>query len=373
MGTIFLGITVLAHFTGVVPREEESVVSQVARAVIGTGPFYFIIQVATALILVLAANTSYADFPRLSSILSRDRFLPRQFASRGDRLVFSNGILVLGLLAALLIVIFDAREQAMLPLYAIGVFISFTLSQGGMVRHWLRTHEPGWQRSVVINGIGATLTAIVFMVIIATRFTRGAWAVLVAIPLIVLLFRAIHQHYVGVARQLSLTQARPIGAVRRHTALVLVSGIHRGVIPALEYAQSLAPDNTTALYVDLDPEETLKMRAKWAQWASAIPLVVLASPYRSLVRPILNYVDELDKLYDDDVPDQSRAPVPQRDHRHQRAVSFGRLRPPSGGDSRLEIVPNQLGPTGIAGIRRVVVVCRHLLGVPRNLLLAGPV
>ncbi len=301
LGTIFLGITVLAHFTGVVPREEESVVSQVARAVIGTGPFYFIIQVATALILVLAANTSYADFPRLSSILSRDRFLPRQFASRGDRLVFSNGILVLGLLAALLIVIFDAREQAMLPLYAIGVFISFTLSQGGMVRHWLRTHEPGWQRSVVINGIGATLTAIVFMVIIATRFTRGAWAVLVAIPLIVLLFRAIHQHYVGVARQLSLTQARPIGAVRRHTALVLVSGIHRGVIPALEYAQSLAPDNTTALYVDLDPEETLKMRAKWAQWASAIPLVVLASPYRSLVRPILNYVDELDKLYDDDV------------------------------------------------------------------------
>jgi amino acid transporter len=301
LGTIFLGITVLAHFIGVVPREEESVVSQVARAVIGTGPFYFIIQVATALILVLAANTSYADFPRLSSILSRDRFLPRQFSSRGDRLVFSNGILILGLLAALLIIIFDAREQAMLPLYAIGVFISFTLSQGGMVSHWLRTREPGWQRSVVINGIGATLTAIVFMVIIVTRFTRGAWAVLVAIPLIVLLFRAIHQHYINVALQLSLTEARPVGAVQRHTALVLVSGIHRGVIPALEYAQSIASDNTTALYVDLDPEETLKMQAKWAKWASGTPLVVLPSPYRSLVRPILSYVDELDKRYDDDV------------------------------------------------------------------------
>src|SRR6266498_1506415 len=301
LGTIFLGITVLAHFTGAVPREEESLVSQVARAVIGTGPFYFIIQVATALILVLAANTSYADFPRLSSILSRDRFLPRQFASRGDRLVFSNGILILGLLAALLIIIFDAREQAMLPLYAIGVFISFTLSQGGMVNHWLRTREPGWQRSVAMNGLGAMLTAIVFIVIIVTRFTRGAWAVLVAIPLIVLLFRAIHSHYQSVARQLSLTEARPIGAVQRHTALVLVSGIHRGVIPALEYAQSLAPDNTTALYVDLDPEETLKMQAKWQQWADRIPLVVLSSPYRSLVRPILNYVDELDKLYDDDV------------------------------------------------------------------------
>ncbi|HEU5097869.1 MAG TPA: APC family permease [Roseiflexaceae bacterium] len=260
--TMFLGITVLAHFTGVMPREEESVVSQVARAVVGTRSFYFIIQMATALILVLAANTAYADFPRLASILSRDRFLPRQFASRGDRLVFSNGILVLGLLAALLIIIFDAREQAMLPLYAIGVFISFTLSQGGMVSHWLRTREPGWQRSVVMNGVGATLTAIVFMVIIVTRFTRGAWAVLVAILLIVLLFRAIHSHYLGVARQLSLTQARPVGAVKRHTAVVLVSGIHRGVIPALEYAQSIAPDNTSALYVDLDPEETLKMQRK---------------------------------------------------------------------------------------------------------------
>jgi amino acid transporter len=301
LGTIFLGITVLAHFTAAIPREEESLVSQVARAVIGTGPFYFIIQVATALILVLAANTSYADFPRLSSILSRDRFLPRQFASRGDRLVFSNGILTLGLLAALLIVIFDAREQAMLPLYAIGVFISFTLSQAGMVRHWLRFREPGWQRSVVINAIGATLTAIVFMVIIVTRFTRGAWVVLIVIPIIVLLFRAIHTHYLDVARQLSLTTAKPVGAVTRHTALVLVSGIHRGVIPALEFARSLAPDNTTALYVELDPEESHKVRAKWAQWGSGVPLEILHSPYRSLVRPILRYIDELDSRYDDDV------------------------------------------------------------------------
>ena len=301
LGTIFLGITVLAHFTGAIPREEESLVSQVARVIIGTGPFYFIIQVATALILVLAANTSYADFPRLSSILSRDRFLPRQFSSRGDRLVFSNGILTLGLLAALLIVIFDAREQAMLPLYAIGVFISFTLSQGGMVRHWLRFREPGWQRSVVVNAIGATLTAIVFMVIIVTRFNRGAWAVLVAIPIIVLLFRAIHKHYIDVAHQLSLTTGKPVGAVKRHTAVVLVSGIHRGVIPALEFARSLAPDNTTALYVELDPEESLKVRAKWAQWGSGVPLEVLHSPYRSLVRPILHYIDELDSRYDDDV------------------------------------------------------------------------
>lgn len=299
--TMFLGITVLAHFTGVIPREDESVVSQVARTIVGTGSFYFVIQVATALILVLAANTSYADFPRLASILSHDRFLPRQFASRGDRLVFSNGILVLGLLAALLIVVFDAREQAMLPLYAIGVFISFTLSQGGMVSHWLRTREPGWRQSVAINGIGAFLTAVVFVVIIITRFTRGAWAVLVAIPLIVLLFRAVHEHYMRIARQLSLTEAPPPLAIRRHTAVVLVSGMHRGVIPALEYAKSIAPGNVRALYVALDPEEERRVREKWAKWGCGIPLVVLPSPYRSLVRPILKYVNEVDAQYDDDV------------------------------------------------------------------------
>jgi amino acid transporter len=299
--TMFLGITVLAHFTGVIPREDESVVSQVARTIVGTGSFYFVIQVATALILVLAANTSYADFPRLASILSHDRFLPRQFASRGDRLVFSNGILVLGLLAALLIVVFDAREQAMLPLYAIGVFISFTLSQGGMVSHWLRTREPGWRQSVAINGIGAFLTAVVFVVIIITRFTRGAWAVLVAIPLIVLLFRAVHEHYMRIARQLSLTEAPPPLAIRRHTAVVLVSGMHRGVIPALEYAQSIAPDNTTALYIELDPEEAVKVREKWTKWGNGIPLVIKPSPYRSLVRPILQFIDELDARYADDV------------------------------------------------------------------------
>src|SRR5262245_8185692 len=159
LGFMFLGISVLANFYGAVPREDVSVVSQIANQIVGTGPFFFVIQVATALILVLAANTSYADFPRLASLLSRDRFLPRQFSSRGDRLVFSNGIVALGLLAALLIVAFDAREQAMLPLYAIGVFISFTLSQSGMVQHWRRFHEPGWQRSIAPNPVDAIRTA----------------------------------------------------------------------------------------------------------------------------------------------------------------------------------------------------------------------
>ncbi|KPV50874.1 amino acid permease, partial [Kouleothrix aurantiaca] len=189
LGFMFLGTSVLAYLYGTAPREDQSVVSQIASMVVGTGPAYFVIQVATALILVLAANTSYADFPRLASLLSRDRFLPRQFSSRGDRLVFSNGILALGVFAALLVIAFNAREQAMLPLYAIGVFISFTLSQWGMVRHWLRTREAGWRSSVVVNGVGAALTAVVFVVIIVTRFLHGAWAVLVLIPILVQIFR----------------------------------------------------------------------------------------------------------------------------------------------------------------------------------------
>jgi hypothetical protein len=277
------------------------VVSQIASDVVGTGPVYFVMLVATALILLLAANTSYADFPRLASLLSHDRYLPRQFSSRGDRLVFSNGILALGVFAALLVIVFDAREQAMLPLYAIGVFISFTLSQFGMVRHWQRSREPGWKRSVAINAIGAVLTAVVFIVIVVTKFSHGAWAVLVLMPILVLGFRAVHKHYREAPCQLSLEKARRIEPVRRHTALVLVSGLHRGVIPALQFAKSLAPDNTTVLYVDLDSDAAEKVRAKWAQWGCDVPLEILASPYRSLVRPVLRFIDRMDARYDDDV------------------------------------------------------------------------
>jgi len=301
LGVMFMGISVLAYYIGAAPREDVSVISQIAIQVVGTGPAFFVIQVATALILVLAANTSYADFPRLASLLSRDRFLPRQFSSRGDRLVFSNGVVALGVFAALLVIAFNAREQSMLPLYAIGVFISFTLSQFGMVRHWLREREPGWQRSVLINGVGALLTAVVLVVIVVTKFEQGAWAVLVLTPILVLLFRSIHKHYQQVARQLSLETAPRVEPVKRHTALVLISGIHRGVVPALEFAKSIAPDNTTALYVDLDAEHTRKIEEKWARWGAGIPLQVLDSPYRSLVRPIMRYVDQIDAQYDDDV------------------------------------------------------------------------
>ncbi len=300
--TMFLGITWLANAHGAVPNDatHETVVSQIARTVLGTGPAYFVIQVTTALILVLAANTAFADFPRLASFLSRDRFLPRQFASRGDRLVFSNGILALGFFSAMLVVLFKANEIAMLPLYAVGVFISFTLSQAGMVQHHRRLREDGWERRAFINGTGAALTAVVMLVLAVTKFTHGAWAVLALIPVLVLIFKGIHAHYKSVAQQLSLATAARPRPVRRLTAIVLVSGIHKGVLPALELAKSLAPDNVTAVYVNLDQDQTDKLQARWSEWGCEIPLVVLESPYRSLITPLMRYIDEVEGRYGDD-------------------------------------------------------------------------
>ena len=302
LGLMFLGITWLADRLQAIPNEltHETVISQLARSVFGIGPTYTIIQVATALILVLAANTAYADFPRLASLLAQDRFLPRQFASRGDRLVFSNGILILSLFAAGLVSYFQANEIAMLPLYAIGVFLSFTLSQSGMVLHHLREREAGWRYGLGINGLGAALTAVVLVVLAVTKFIHGAWVVLVLIPMLVLIFHRIHEHYVRVAEQLSLTAAVMPQPVRRLTVIVLVSGVHKGTLPALQLARSLAPDNVTAVTVSLDEKQTEKIQARWREWGCEVPLVVLESPYRSLITPLLNYIDEVDGRYRDD-------------------------------------------------------------------------
>jgi amino acid transporter len=301
--TMFLGITWLANVHGAAPNEftHETVVSQIARTVFDGGPAYVVIQIVTAMILILGANTAYADFPRLASFLSRDRFLPRQFSSRGDRLVFSNGILALGFFAALLIVVFQANEIAMLPLYAVCVFVSFTLSQSAMVRRYIRLKEGGWRIGIVISGIGALVTCMVMLIQGITRFFDGAWAVLLIIPLMVVVFKAIQKHYQNVAQQLSLNNATLPIPLRRHTAVVLVSSIHRGVLPALQYARSIAPDNVTAVYVDLDPESTEKLRNRWCDWGCDIPLVVLESPYRSLLTPLLAYIGELENRYGDDV------------------------------------------------------------------------
>ena len=353
--TMFLGASVLTRLFNIHPLEHETVISQIARIVF-VGPlgwFYYLVQATTAAILILAANTSFAGFPRLSSLLARDRFLPRQLANLGDRLVFSNGIVLLAVFSGGLVWAFRGDTSRLIPLYAVGVFLSFTLSQAGMVVHWWRegnmlrgmreaaalstpvatatqsrsenelagklkarrlmTEAPRsmpeveqlqrkshWKKYLVINGIGAISTFVVLMVFILTKFMHGAWIVVVLIPLLVVMFLRIHRHYFEVAQQLStegLEGLRPI----RHEVIVPISGIHRGVIAALEYAKSIAPHHVTAVYVNLDEESTQKLREKWQQWGSGVNLVVVASPYRSLLRPLLNYIDRVKRSSPGDV------------------------------------------------------------------------
>jgi len=276
------------------------VVSKIARRVFGTSLAYYAIQAATMLILLLAANTSYADFPRLSSLLSRDRFMPRQFASQGDRLVYSNGILILSGFAVLLIVLFGGDTHALLPLYAIGVFISFTLSQGGMVRRWLRLREKGWQWRMWVNGVGAVVTGIVLLTLTVTKFGEGAWIVVVIIPLLVGVFLAVHWHYEEVAVELSLDGLEGPPEFQ-HTVLVLIGDVHRGVVRAVQYARTLAAPaaHVRAVYVEANPAGTAKLEEKWGKWGLGVPLVVLASPYRSLLRPLLDYIDQIQSRGDD--------------------------------------------------------------------------
>jgi amino acid transporter len=289
--TMFVGITLLSQVYHLVPTEHETVVSQLARAIFGRGVAYYAVQAATTLILVLAANTAYADFPRLASILARDRFLPRQFMNQGDRLAFSNGIVGLSIFAGVLLVIFGGDTHSLIPLYMIGVFVSFTLSQAGMVVRWRRLRGPGWRTSATINGVGALVTGIVLGVVAVTKAIEGAWIIILLIPLHVLFFRATRRHYDGVADQLTLTGWQPQCA-RKNTVLVPISGIQRAVVEALAYAKSLSAD-VRAVYVNIDSTETERIKTQWAKWGDGVPLVVLDSPYRSLMEPLLEYVERI--------------------------------------------------------------------------------
>jgi amino acid transporter len=290
--TMFLGITLLAHAYHIVPSEQETVVSQLARGVFGErGIAYYAVQAATMLILVLAANTAYADFPRLASILARDRYVPRQFMNQGDRLAFSNGIVGLSVFAGILLVAFRGDTHLLIPLYMIGVFVSFTLSQAGMVVHWRRTGGPGWRTSAVINGVGALVTGIVLVVVATTKALEGAWIIMLLIPLNVLLFRLTRRHYDGVASQLTLRGWQSRGP-RHNTVLVPISGIQRAVVEALDYAKTLSSD-VRVVYVNVDPVATEHLKSTWDQYGEGLPLVVLESPYRSLMEPLLEYVEQV--------------------------------------------------------------------------------
>jgi amino acid transporter len=294
LATMFLGLSYLAVQIGVLPADDETVISQIGRTVFGAGPLWVALQIATALILILAANTSFADFPRLSSILARDRFLPRVFQFRGDRLAFTTGIVALAILSMALLVIFNGSLDALIPLYAVGVFTSFTLSQAGMVVHWRRSHEPGWRRSAIINGAGAVATALVTLVIAVTKFAEGAWLVILLIPLLILGFWAIHRHYVDLERaRRAETPLFPEEVVVRAIVPVADAGIQAR--QALAFARAIARDDqhVVAVHVTDDVANAERLRLEWEEWAPGVDLVLVESPYRSLDGPLLAYIDAL--------------------------------------------------------------------------------
>jgi amino acid transporter len=301
LGSLFLGVSVLASHLKPVVSEDETLLSIMGKHVFGDGTApYFVLQFATFAILILAANTAYADFPRLSSLIARDGFLPRQLASRGDRLVFSNGVLALALAAVALIVVFGGETSALIPLYAVGVFTGFTLSQAGMVRHHQTLKEPGWRRGAVINAVGAIATGLVLMVVVVSKFTIGAWVPVVVIPLIVMVLLRIRRHYDRVAVQLQIPDGwRP--KHRTHTVVVLVGSLNTVTLNALMYARSLSPDRLLAVTVVSEPEQQEKIAAAWERYDVPVELHTLHSPYRELTAPVLRFLDELDEEDPDDV------------------------------------------------------------------------
>jgi amino acid transporter len=312
LGTLMLGISFLAAQIQAVPAETETVISQLARTIFnGRGLMYMATLLGTTIILVLAANTSFADFPRLSAIAAADGFLPRQLTFRGSRLVYSYGIAALALFASVLLIIFQASVTNLIPLYAIGVFLSFTMSQTGMARRWWKIghlkpgdevkergstlkYGSGWQTKMIINGFGAVLTALVVVIFAVFKFKDGAWVVIILIPVLVVVFSSIHRHYQGVARLLSLDNFGSVPHIQRHRVILPIGGVHRGTLAALRYASSLS-DDVTAVHISMDPVETQKIQEKWEVWGEGVRLVVIDSPYRLFMEPLLNYIEEIDQ------------------------------------------------------------------------------
>ncbi|MBY0449014.1 MAG: APC family permease [Cyanobacteria bacterium] len=300
LSVILLGLTYLTVGFGITPQADQTIFSQISHAVFQDGWMYYVVQFSTTVILILAANTAFADFPRVTSLLAQDGFLPRQLTSLGDRLVFSNGIILLGLVAIALIIGFNADTHSLIPLYAIGVFLCFTTSQLGMVRYHQRERQPGWQQGLLINGLGALVTAAVTLLLAVEKFSDGAWIVLVLIPLLIVLFQFSKAHYLKVAKQLAMPEEMHHPVALQHTVLVLISSMNRGALPALEYAKSISSD-VEAVHVELSAEATDRLKMAWDRWGSGVPLTILKSPYRSLMAPLMAYIDEVETRHEHDM------------------------------------------------------------------------
>jgi len=309
LGVLFLGIVYLLGAIHAVPSESETVISQLARTVFGNrGLLYLGTITSTTLILVLATNTAFAGFPTLSAIIAQDGFLPRQLTYRGSRLVFSRGIVSLAVIAALLIIGFKASVTALIPLWAVGVFLSFTLSQAGMARHWWKNQllagkhtsgeasvhafDPGWRWKLAINGLGSVTTAIVTLIFAISKFADGAWIIVLLLPVIVISFFTVHRHYRNLAHDLSLEHYGQPPPSRRHRVLIPIAGVHRGTLEALDYALSLSPD-VTAVHISTEQAQSEDVKRKWGAWGKGARLVVIDSPYRTFLEPFIGYVDDL--------------------------------------------------------------------------------
>ncbi len=304
LGTLFLGTALLASQTSPYPSTKITAIAQMGKVVFGESGIghllFLILQISTFAILTLAANTAYADFPRLAQFVARDGYLPRQFASFGDRLVFSNGVLVLAAAASLLVVVFKGVTTLLIPLYAVGVFTAFTLSQSGMVQYHRRLKKPGWQRRAAISGFGAVVTFVIMLIVAITKFTSGAWIPIVIIPPIMWSFTRVKKHYTVVQESLAVTPSIAKPVALNHTVIVLVGRIHRGVLKALAYAESLRPQHLVAVTVAADEAESIQLQKSWEEFGIKVPLDIVHSPYRELVRPIQGYIEQLDTQRADD-------------------------------------------------------------------------
>ena len=292
LAALFMGISFLASHYAILPKVDETIVSQLARHTFGAGALYYALQIGTMLLLVLAANSAFAGFPHLASILARDGYMPRQMATFGDRLVFSNGVVILGVFACFLLVLFHGDTHALIPLYAVGVFISFTLSQSGMVRRWLTKKGPHWRKSLIVNGAGAVITGIATIILASTKFTQGAWIVFLLIFILVLMFRSIHSHYKAVTEQISLTRDHRPPLPRRNVVVIPINAVNQAVIRAVDYARS-RPGEIHAVMVDVDTQATARIQIQWAQWGCGVNLRALPSPYRSVMKSLLDYIEQI--------------------------------------------------------------------------------